>query len=1038
MSRRDVELVVRAKNEASNALAAVTNALEALTTAQADAANGSAAAGNKLGQLAQAASAVRAAFSTVDAAATKAAEAFERQERALAETRAAYAAVKEQSSSAKAAIASLRSEMTAGGAATDETTAKLKAAEAGYRGLSAEARRLSASIEKQEAALSQSRRNLQQVGSSAIAAENALRKVNAAGGDAGKPGGMFANLKPYEIQNLGFQINDLATQIASGTSAAQAFAQQGGQILQIFPGLATRIIAALPQIAAAVAALAAVAGAISRIREEAESVRIFGAALALSADGTRYQAEALAGASKNLDRYGATLEDARAAVAAFAKEGIDPSQIERFGRAAQDLSDAAGSKLPDAAKDIATAFSGGYEAVKKFDDALNFLSAAERARIRELFESGQSERARAEAFAAFERKAADAADKMRGPWSAAARSLGSAWDSLTTAIGTTGPISGAIERIDELAKAVRRLANAASGNRTLQDVNDEIAIIEKRLALRQRIGQIAPRDISRDRADLQALYGERARVISAQPGRAPGSVTTGDTEAQRKARDEAVSGLQRQLESVRAVTDAQRIRLAGENAYRDAINAGANEAGAAAAREAATLLEQTRLQQAAGRAAQARAEAEKRQAQERAAAQREFIEGQRFELAMLSKTDREREILKALRSAEQPDKSDPSNPGGSLAPNIAAQIRETVGALFDQRAALKGNEEIDRARLELAKAQGDELSRAAYIAAALRDAGLEAASEQGKQLATLRGQLFDLEEGRRAAAKADETVNGLLEQRRLILEQMRFYRDEGQPNVAGALQPQLDSVNAALDSAIAKALEFWAAVGGQDSVNATLKLEMLRKQIAATEQQGVLTSKSLRDGFANGLTTAFQTFTQAVANGGNVFKSLGSAFQSFAATFLQQVANMIIQMLALRAAMAIIPGGFTIPVFHSGGVAGDGSNRSRKVHPWALGMARVARYHSGGLAGLAPDEIPAVLQRGEEVLTESDPRHRRNGGLSRGDGEAGGIARADVKIVNAIDAGHLASEMFASRVGQQVFINHIRKNQGAIRDALGG
>lgn len=38
----------------------------------------------------------------------------------------------------------------------------------------------------------------------------------------------------------------------------------------------------------------------------------------------------------------------------------------------------------------------------------------------------------------------------------------------------------------------------------------------------------------------------------------------------------------------------------------------------------------------------------------------------------------------------------------------------------------------------------------------------------------------------------------------------------------------------------------------------------------------------------------------------------------------------------------------------------------------------VTRYHTGGIAGLAPDEVPAVLRKGEEVLTEADPRHRDN------------------------------------------------------------
>ena len=51
---------------------------------------------------------------------------------------------------------------------------------------------------------------------------------------------------------------------------------------------------------------------------------------------------------------------------------------------------------------------------------------------------------------------------------------------------------------------------------------------------------------------------------------------------------------------------------------------------------------------------------------------------------------------------------------------------------------------------------------------------------------------------------------------------------------------------------------------------------------------------------------------------------------------------------------------------HQGGIAGrDG---------------KPTRYHSGGIAGLMPDEVPAILRRGEEVLTQNDPRHRSNMG----------------------------------------------------------
>ncbi|BCH32641.1 hypothetical protein MesoLjLc_45710 [Mesorhizobium sp. L-8-10] len=69
-------------------------------------------------------------------------------------------------------------------------------------------------------------------------------------------------------------------------------------------------------------------------------------------------------------------------------------------------------------------------------------------------------------------------------------------------------------------------------------------------------------------------------------------------------------------------------------------------------------------------------------------------------------------------------------------------------------------------------------------------------------------------------------------------------------------------------------------------------------------------------------------------------------------------------------------GGFIIPgILHRGGVAGrDGYGHGRAVSPSVFSGAR--RYHSGGVAGLQPGEVPAILQRGEVVL----PRGSRAGG----------------------------------------------------------
>ena len=54
-------------------------------------------------------------------------------------------------------------------------------------------------------------------------------------------------------------------------------------------------------------------------------------------------------------------------------------------------------------------------------------------------------------------------------------------------------------------------------------------------------------------------------------------------------------------------------------------------------------------------------------------------------------------------------------------------------------------------------------------------------------------------------------------------------------------------------------------------------------------------------------------------------------------------------------------------LFHQGGVVGGDASPSRTVD--ASLFLTAPRYHTGGIADLAPDELPAILRRGEAVLT---------------------------------------------------------------------
>ncbi len=61
-------------------------------------------------------------------------------------------------------------------------------------------------------------------------------------------------------------------------------------------------------------------------------------------------------------------------------------------------------------------------------------------------------------------------------------------------------------------------------------------------------------------------------------------------------------------------------------------------------------------------------------------------------------------------------------------------------------------------------------------------------------------------------------------------------------------------------------------------------------------------------------------------------------------------------------------GGLLAGIFHQGGVVGGPA--TERLVP-ALAFAGAPRLHDGGMAGLRADEVPAILQRGEMVLSRA-------------------------------------------------------------------
>lgn len=109
------------------------------------------------------------------------------------------------------------------------------------------------------------------------------------------------------------------------------------------------------------------------------------------------------------------------------------------------------------------------------------------------------------------------------------------------------------------------------------------------------------------------------------------------------------------------------------------------------------------------------------------------------------------------------------------------------------------------------------------------------------------------------------------------------------------------------------------------------------------------------------------TFLHDMMSGKSAVDALADALDRLAQKILDNSIDTLFAGLGTSTASKGIFGGSILPgILHSGGIAGNDNYPHRAVSPAVF--AGAPRYHGGGIAGLKPDEVPAILQRGERVL----------------------------------------------------------------------
>jgi hypothetical protein len=406
-------------------------------------------------------------------------------------------------------------------------------------------------------------------------------------------GGALFGLSPYALQNLGYQINDVFTQLGSGASIMQTLAQQGGQILQIFPGAFAAIGTYALPLTAALAALVVVVGSLNRAAENAAALRQYSGTLALIPGSAGTTAASLVRVQREITNMGASWEDAGKVVNDAIERSFRPERIAEFAKYAQNLADIKpGLALTDAFKLVADAAQRGYPAVLKLQEATGLFTAAQMEALRAANEQGKAleeQRIVTEALG----RTNEAAEKSTGAWTRAWRDFKSALDAVFERLSNTAPVQLAISAFNALAGAISTASRAVK-NFVLPDAaasaQDALATAQKRLAEFDRnqagtaFGGVATSPMAqRARARLLEDVAKAQEALNAaqKEGVKPAEDVTVATERQQAANQRALVATRRRIDGETDLTNEQKV----QKAVREALAAAEAEGADAATKE---------------------------------------------------------------------------------------------------------------------------------------------------------------------------------------------------------------------------------------------------------------------------------------------------------------------------------------------------------------------------------------------------------------------------------------------------------------------
>jgi len=327
------------------------------------------------------------------------------------------------------------------------------------------------------------------------------KKLEAAQRSVGMSAAQMAN----NMRMVGPQITDIVTQLASGQAPMTVFIQQGGQLRDIFGGVAPAAKALGTSLLGLVNPYTVVGAGVLALgaayKAGSAEVDAYNRALILSGNAAGTNSSALAQMARNLESSTRTQGASAAALAEMASSGkIAAENLQQFAGVAASMNRLLGTPLAETRKQFEELGKSPTEAVVKLNESTNFLTASTLRQIKSLEDQGKAAQAAQVAGTAY----ADAMDgRMKNleaslglaerSWLAIKDAAKGAWDAMLN-VGRQETAGSQLEqlnaRIAGQASLIERVKSSGIGAvaqaKQIDQINAQTKVLEEQRASLQR------------------------------------------------------------------------------------------------------------------------------------------------------------------------------------------------------------------------------------------------------------------------------------------------------------------------------------------------------------------------------------------------------------------------------------------------------------------------------------------------------------------------------------------------------------------------